>query len=83
MPKTAPPTFVPTLIQNETWILTDLDHLDQVSRLDPLANYITYGRAEATFDDWFVFRDKNGEEVLQEAQKQLKRLNAPKIFKQV
>jgi len=81
--RNAPPVFVPELIRNRITNVTEPSHLEQVSRYDPLGKFFTHGMATRVFDDWFVFRDADGEEVLQEAQEQLKRLNAKKIFTQL
>jgi len=80
--KNAPPTFVPEIIRNKTWILTDKNHLDFVARNDPLANMIVYGVAEMIFDDGFKFTDENGEEIAKNKaiQRELRRLNAKKAF---
>ncbi len=81
--KNAPPTYVPSLILDKVTNVEDLDHLDEVARKDPLANFITYGVAEMVFDDWFILVDKNGEPVLEEAMRQLGMLNAKRAFTQV
>ena len=78
--KTAPPTFVPSLIRANITNIEDPDHLEQVARLDPLANFIVYGVADMIFDDGFIFVDENGEEVMQDTLKELNRLNASKAW---
>ena len=81
--KNAPPTFVPELIRNKTWIVDDLEHLDKVARYDPVAKFVVYEIAEQVFDDWFRLVDEDGNEVLPEAMRQLRMLNARKAFTQV
>lgn len=81
--KNAPPTFVPELIRNKTWISSDLDHLAKVAEKDPVASFIVYEISEMVFDDWFRFVDADGNEVLEEALQQLRLLNAKKAFTQV
>lgn len=81
--KNAPPTYVPEMIRNKVWLINDLSHLEMTARYDPIGKYVTHGMADACFDDWFTFVDADGEEVLEEAQQQLKVLNAKRAFTQV
>jgi len=78
--KTAPPTFVPEIVRSKIWNVEDLEHLDKVSRLDPLANFIVYGVADMIFDDDFKFVDEAGEEIMQDTKKELRRLNANRAW---
>jgi hypothetical protein len=78
--KTSPPLYKSNLIRNRITNVEDPDHLDQVARHDPLANFIVYGVADMIFDDGYKFVDENGEEVMQDALKELKRLNADRAF---
>ena len=80
--KASPPTYVPTLVRGKIQQVTDPVHLEKVARLDPLANFIVYGVAEMVFDDWFKLVDKDGNDVLEEAMKQLKTLNAKRVLTQ-
>lgn len=80
--KNAPPTFVPELITGCMWNVNDLNHLEKVATMDPVANYITYKIADNVFDDWFKFVDKDGKEIMLDVQKELRLLGAHKILPQ-
>lgn len=76
--KNAPPSFLPDLIRKNITNVEDLEHLAEVARKDPLANYIVYKLAENTLDDWFKFTDNDGNEIMLDVQKELKLLDAKK-----
>ena len=78
--KSSPPTHIPELIRCGELMSDDPDHLEKVAQKDPLAHFIVYGVAETIFDDDFKFTDKDGEEVMEEVKKELKRLNANKSW---
>jgi len=78
--KTAPVTFVPPLIRDRKTNVEDHTHLDAWSRLCALANFLTYGIADMIFDDGFVLVDAEGNEIMQDAIKELKRINATKTW---
>ena len=80
--KNAPPTFVPDLIQEETCDRDDEDHLALIAAGDPLGNYICNKLSENAFDDWFKFTDADGNEVMEDVQAELVRLQAKKVLTQ-
>ena len=80
--KNAPPTFVPELIRSKIWNVEDVEHLEKVARYDPVARFIVFEIAEQVFDDGFKFVDKDGNEIMPEALKELRALNAKRVFTQ-
>jgi len=80
--KNAPPTFVPDIVRQKKWILTDKEHVHYTAKHDPFANFIVYGVPEMIFDDWFKFVDKDGNEIMQDVQKRLKQLRFKKVATQ-
>lgn len=79
----APPTFVPELIKDKVWNRDDPGDQFKVARHDPIGYYITHKISENVFDDWFRFVDKDGNEIMFDVQKELRKLNARRIFTQV
>lgn len=77
-----PPTFVPDLITGESTNRDDLAHLEHVANGDPLATYIVWKLAENTLDDWFTLKDAKGNVVLEDAQRELTRLQAKRVLTQ-
>jgi len=78
--KTKPPTHIPELIRAGDLSSDDAEHLEKVAQKDPLANFIVYGVADTIFDDDFKFVDADGEEIMLDTKKELRRLNANKAW---
>jgi hypothetical protein len=75
-----PPTFVPDLILRKVNQVDDLSHLSDVARLDPLGNYITYGMANEALRDGFKLVDEEGNEIMQEVQREIEILRAVDVM---
>jgi len=78
--RNAPPTFVPDLILDESTDRENLDHLDAMARGFPIGNYITYELAENALDDWFEFKDADGNVIMEDAQKELEKIHAKRAL---
>ena len=75
--RTEPLTFTDDLVTNNMWEREQKQHLREVAFKDPIAYYICVKISENVFDDWFKFVDPTtGEEIMLEAQEELKRMNA-------
>lgn len=81
--KNSPSNFRSDLLTQQYNNKNDTTHLFEVARQDPIARYIVFKLAENALDDGFTFRDKNGNEIMKKAQKDLIRLNAKQVLTQV
>ena len=81
--KNDPSTYKDPMIMSEITNRDELIHLDNMANGNALAYYIVYKLSENALDDWFKFVDKDGNEIMQEAQRQLLQLDAKRIFTQV
>lgn len=78
-----PSSYFPELIGGQMHNKDDLNHLQTTARNDPYAGFAVFKIAKNVFDDWFKFRDPDtGEEIMLDAQEDLKRLNAKQVFYQ-
>jgi len=79
---TVPPTYMSPLVTGEVWNCDSKLHQLEVATKDAVANYICVKVAENVFDDWFIFVDEEGEETMQDVQKEFVRMKAKKWFTQ-
>ena len=80
--KSAKSSFRSGLLVEQAHNKDDMVHRHKVAREDPLAHFIVYKLAENALDDGFKFIDKDGEEIMLDCQKELKKINFKTIFTQ-